>query len=233
MITDDHKAVAAAAKARSGSDLDASQPRQRQIRKLPSLPTTKLTGKRLKKKIADPFAPLPTNLDHDQVESPWPILPDGSSIDLPAKAQSGPQIIAQSERHPSNLPHPSTNSTPESDHLGDSVATLTSPPANARIKGPRRRRKPAKPHQQRASHLAVSFQEVSTGGESSFSAREDTDGAPSPPLSPGASNGYESNPPQTKSDFSKDFDFQAGLQAESCFQSISSTIVTQTTASAP
>ncbi|KAH9819058.1 hypothetical protein DFH28DRAFT_62244 [Melampsora americana] len=130
-----------------------------------------------------------------------------------SSAQSGPQIIAQSERHPSNLPHPSTNSTPESDHLGDSVATLTSPPANARTKGPRRRRKPAKPHQQRASHLAVSFQEVSTGGESSFSAREDTDGAPSPPLSPGASNGYESNPPQTKSDFSKDFDFQAGLQA--------------------
>lgn len=133
--------------------------------------------------------------------------------DQTSSAHSGPQIIAQPERHSSNLPHPTTNSTPESDHLGDSVATLTSPPANSRAKVPRRRRKPVKAHQQRASHLAVSFQEVSTGGESSFSAREDTDGAPSPPLSPGASAGYESNPPQTKSDFSKDFDFQAGLQA--------------------
>ncbi|EGG12996.1 uncharacterized protein MELLADRAFT_76364 [Melampsora larici-populina 98AG31] len=130
-----------------------------------------------------------------------------------SSAHSGPQIVAQSERHSSNLPHPSTNSTPESDHLGDSVATLTSPAANSRTKVPRRRRKPVKAHQQRASHLAVSFQEVSTGGESSFSAREDTDGAPSPPLSPGASADYESNPTQTKSDFSKDFDFQAGLQA--------------------
>ncbi|EGG03274.1 uncharacterized protein MELLADRAFT_65706 [Melampsora larici-populina 98AG31] len=91
MITDDHKAVAAAAKAKSGSDLETSQPRQRQIRKLPSLSATKSTGKRLKKKTSDPFASLPHTLDLDQAESPWSNLPDfrlapdGSLLDLPAK----------------------------------------------------------------------------------------------------------------------------------------------------
>lgn len=95
MITDDHKAVAAAAKAKSGSDLEASQPRQRQIRKLPSLSSTKLAGKRLKKKASDPFAALPTTLDLDQVDSPWSTLPDGfnlapdgSLLDLPSKGMN-------------------------------------------------------------------------------------------------------------------------------------------------
>lgn len=74
MITDDHKAVAAAAKAKSGSDLEDNQSRPRLIRKLPQAgmaPTASSVPQRAKKKLiacsgeAASESQLPSAFNHD------------------------------------------------------------------------------------------------------------------------------------------------------------------------
>lgn len=101
MITDDHKAVAAAAKAnKSGSDLDILQPRPRPIRRLPTTPANKPSLKHSKKKslnfTSGTSAPPPTPLP--QAGSDWPGLED----QCPHPGDHAPRIVSQSKRKAPN-----------------------------------------------------------------------------------------------------------------------------------
>ncbi|KAG0150874.1 hypothetical protein CROQUDRAFT_668225 [Cronartium quercuum f. sp. fusiforme G11] len=113
MITDDHKAVAAAAKAKSGSDHESTQSRgRRHIRKLPTTTGTnmstiaaKATSKRLKKKMADQTPPsilTSTPLDLELLNSPWSIIPDGFNLTPVTSLPSPSTLINHSKRKAAN-----------------------------------------------------------------------------------------------------------------------------------
>ncbi|KNZ52547.1 hypothetical protein VP01_352g2 [Puccinia sorghi] len=101
MITDDHKAVAAAAKAKSGSDAEDIQTRNRIIRKLPyACPVTSASGAhRIKKKglaasiEATPNAQLAAQ---DNTTTGWTSLaaPDDSTPCLPSHSQGASRSIS-------------------------------------------------------------------------------------------------------------------------------------------
>ncbi|PLW30429.1 hypothetical protein PCASD_15595, partial [Puccinia coronata f. sp. avenae] len=103
MITDDHKAVAAAAKAKSGSDAEDIPTRTRPIRKLPNVgPATNASGAYCARRKAPPTS-IESTPNNQLVSAPsqensdstagWPSFSAANTTCLNSQSQGGPQSV--------------------------------------------------------------------------------------------------------------------------------------------